>query len=117
MASHWSVIINCADIDRMTEFWSAALGLERHPASGDGFRVLRGKHGNVGLQLADDPVTSRHQMHLDLYVSPDARDGEVERLLGLGATRVRESDDPADPYVVLSDPEGNFLCVCPIEGA
>ena len=115
MAPHWSVVINCADIERMTTFWCAALELELHPSSGDGFRVLRGRHGNVGLQLADDPVASRHQMHLDVYTTD--RDAEVERLLALGATRVRENDDPGDPFVVLADPEGNFLCVCPIDPA
>jgi catechol 2,3-dioxygenase-like lactoylglutathione lyase family enzyme len=112
MAPHWSAVINCADTDRMTDFWCAALELELHPRSGDQFRVLRGKHGNVALQLADTPVDSRDQMHIDLY-SLD-RDADVARLLALGATHVRDSDDPDDPFIVLADPEGNYVCVCPV---
>jgi hypothetical protein len=97
----------------MTTFWCAALGLERHPRStGDDFRVLRGPHGNVALQVADTPVTYRDQMHIDLYTTE--RDAEVARLLALGATHVRDSGDPDDAYIVLADPEGNYLCVCPV---
>lgn len=114
MARHWNVVINCADIDRMSDFWCAALDLTVRPRSDDQFRVLQGEHGNVALQRADDPVVSRHQMHLDVYCPASDRDAEVARIIGLGATHVRDSDEPDDPYVVLADPEGNFLCVCPI---
>lgn len=106
-----SVVINCADIEAMTAFWSAALDLEpSSTGAGDDFRVLRGDRVNVSLQVADDPVACRDQMHLDLYATDQA--AEVRRLTGLGATRVREHHDPADDYVVLADPEGNQFCVC-----
>jgi predicted enzyme related to lactoylglutathione lyase len=111
---HWSMVINCADIDRMTDFWGALLGLEVHPRSDDTFRVLRGVHGNVALQLADDPVTYRHQMHVDVYCAAADRDSECRRVVDLGATYVRDSDDPEDAFVVFADPEGNFFCVCPV---
>jgi predicted enzyme related to lactoylglutathione lyase len=104
-----STVINCADIETMTDFWSQALGLV--PSSRDpDFRVLRGQQVNLSLQLAKTPISARDQMHLDLY-SDDA-DAQVERLLGLGATKVRENMDPADTYVVMHDPEGNEFCVC-----
>ena len=113
-ALHWSMVINCADIDGMTEFWCAVLGLEVHPRSGDTFHVLRGAHGNVVLPLADDPVTYRHQMRVDVYCGAADRDAECWRVLDLGATHLRDSDDPDDAFVVLAAPEGNFFCVCPI---
>ncbi|MDQ6642033.1 MAG: VOC family protein [Actinomycetota bacterium] len=106
-----STVVNCADIELMTDFWVAALGLvpsSREP--GDRFRVLRGERVNLSLQLTGTPVTARDQMHLDLY-SDDAAE-QVTRLLGLGATWVRERDDPDDHYVVLLDPEGNEFCIC-----
>jgi predicted enzyme related to lactoylglutathione lyase len=106
-----STVVNCADIETMTEFWSAALGLvpnSRDPD--DDFRVLRGQQVNLSLQLAETPVSARDQMHLDLY-SDDAA-AQVERLLHLGATRVREHHEHSDSYVVMSDPEGNEFCVC-----
>jgi hypothetical protein len=37
---------------------------------------------------------------------------EVERLVGLGAVRVRWDLYPDDPdFIVLADPEGNLFCV------
>lgn len=57
-------------------------------------------------------MTARDQMHLELYTDDSA--SEVARIVGLGAVRVREVDDPDDRYVVLRDPEGNEFCVCSV---
>ena len=108
-----STVINCADIEAMTESWCAALALQpNHRDAGDDFRVLRGTSVNLSLQLAKTPVTARDQMHLDLY--SDDVDAEVERLRGLGAEWVRREDDPDDTYVVMRDPEANEFCVCAV---
>jgi predicted enzyme related to lactoylglutathione lyase len=105
-----STVINCANLELMTSFWSQALGLvPSSSAPDDDFRVLRGQHVNVSLQLARTPVTARDQMHLDLYTNDQA--GEVERLVELGAKVVRHNRDPEDDYVVMTDPEGNEFCV------
>jgi catechol 2,3-dioxygenase-like lactoylglutathione lyase family enzyme len=106
-----STVVNCADLETMTQFWTEALDLRpssREP--GDDFRVLRGEQVNMSLQVADAPIAARDQMHLDLY-SDDMAD-QVARLVGLGARWVRES--VADEYVVLLDPEGNEFCVCQV---
>jgi catechol 2,3-dioxygenase-like lactoylglutathione lyase family enzyme len=104
-----SVVINCADLERMSAFWSAVLGLT--PGDGDDFRVLRGPGVNVSLQRADTPVSARDQMHFDLYTDDQA--AEVARLTELGAGYVVHNDeDPDDDYVVMTDPEGNEFCVC-----
>ena len=109
-----STVVNCADIETMTDFWSEALSLvPDHRAADDDFRVLRGERVNLSLQVARTPVTARDQMHLDLYT--DDGPAQVERLIALGATRLREVDDPDDTYVVLRDPEGNEFCVCWVE--
>ena len=110
-----STVINCADIDKMTSFWSQALGLTPENHAPD-FRLLRGTRGNISLQIARTPVTARDQMHIDLYT--DDQEGEVARLRGLGASVVRhDADDPDDDFVVMTDPEGNEFCVCLRPGA
>jgi len=38
-------------------------------------------------------------------------DAEVERILGLGATKQRVWDDPEEYCIVMQDPEGNEFCV------
>ena len=106
-----STVVNCADIKLMTSFWSQALDLApSSTAEDDDFRVLRGEHGSLSLQLSRTAVSARDQMHLDLYSDDQA--AEVKRLVGLGARIVRHHRHPDDDYVVMTDPEGNEFCVC-----
>jgi hypothetical protein len=49
------------------------------------------------------------RLHLDLYA--DDREGEVERLLGIGAAQHPQKYDPEDDFTVLEDPDGNLFCV------
>ena len=108
-----STVINVADLEVMTRFWAQALHLSiSSNDAGDDFRVLRGEHVNVSLQLADTPVTARDQMHLDLYADDQA--GEVARLKELGARELRHVQEPDDDYVVMTDPEGNEFCVAAV---
>ena len=105
-----STVVNCADIKLMTSFWSQALDLApSSTAEDDDFRVLRGEHGSLSLQLSRTAVSARDQMHLDLYSDDQA--AEVKRLVGLGAKIVRHNRHPEDDYVVMTDPEGNEFCV------
>lgn len=106
-----STVINCADIEIMTRFWTAALALlpsSKEPD--DEFRRLQGGPINISLQRARTPVRARDQMHLDLY--SDDMDTQVARLVDLGAVYVRRSRDAGGDFVVLTDPEGNEFCVC-----
>ena len=98
----------------MLVFWREALGyVPREPPSED-WVVLTdptGRGPNVSLDRVDEPpplgTTSR--VHLDLYTS-DAK-AEVERLVGLGATRYERKAAADDDFVVLVDPDGNRFCV------
>jgi len=106
-----SAVINCGDMEVMTQFWTAALDLV--PSStepNDEFRRLEGSPINISLQRARTLVTARDQMHLDLY--SDELDAQVARLIELGAVYVRRSRDEGGDFVVLADPEGNEFCIC-----
>jgi predicted enzyme related to lactoylglutathione lyase len=108
-----SMVINCADIELMTSFWTQALDLAPSSAEAGGdFRVLRGEQVSLSLQVSHTPVSARDQMHLDLY--SDNQAVQVRRLAALGATVVRRHEDPGDNYVVMTDPEGNEFCVCAV---
>ena len=110
-----STVINCADLEAMTSFWSQALDLTPNSSDpDDDFRVLRGPTVNLSLQRSDTPVSGRDQMHLDLFTDDQA--AQVERLRSLGADVVRHHEDPDDDYVVMTDPEGNEFCVCAVSG-
>jgi hypothetical protein len=72
-------------------------------------------------QVPEDKV-AKNRLHLDVRAAPGlqgdermaALEAECDRLVGLGATRVRR-DEPAPPlsagFIVMRDPEGNEFCL------
>jgi catechol 2,3-dioxygenase-like lactoylglutathione lyase family enzyme len=113
-----TTVMNVADLRRAAAFWQAALGYvpRREPGEDDDFLILvppSGTGARLALNESDSPPPEVPHVHLDLYAG-DAGDqaAEVERLIGLGATRVDWPwyDEDGD-YVVLADPEGNLFCV------
>jgi catechol 2,3-dioxygenase-like lactoylglutathione lyase family enzyme len=107
-----SIVIDCADFERMTRFWQEALCYVPREAAGDGWVVLKDPNGqgvNVSLNRVAEPRPGRGRLHLDLYAEDQA--AEVGRLLALGATRHPRAAEPGEDFIVLADPEGNLFCV------
>jgi predicted enzyme related to lactoylglutathione lyase len=112
--TRFGLVLDCADPERLAEFWAQALGYTNvgaagvyvalYPAQGEGPKLL--------LQRVTEPKTTKNRMHLDIEV----RDIELEadRLTGLGAQRV--SDDTCtehgSSWILMADPEGNEFCIC-----
>ena len=93
-----STVINCADLDVMTAFWSRALHLSPSSAEpGDEFRVLRGEHASLSLQRSRTPVSARDQMHLDLYT-----DDLVAEVAGSPGSAPRLSAATVSPATITS---------------
>ena len=108
-----SIVIRVDDLERQATFWEAALDYVRRKGDDDDFALLRPRDG-VGPNLSLDQVRSKLQVppriHLDLYT--DDQEGEVKRLIGLGATEIHWDKRPPDAdYIILADPEGNRFCV------
>jgi len=107
-----SIVIDCINFDKMLAFWQEALHyVPRKPAEG-GWVVLRdpeGRSPNVSLNQVSKRLMGRNWLHLDLYTTD--REGEVKRLLKIGATRHRQTYEPGDDFRVLEDPDGNLFCV------
>ena len=71
----------------------------------------------IFFQRVPEPKTVKNRLHVDVNVGgpldtpPDERrsriDAEVERLAGLGATRVHEKEELGERWVLMLDPEGN----------
>jgi catechol 2,3-dioxygenase-like lactoylglutathione lyase family enzyme len=109
-----SVVIRVDDLPRQTAFWTAALDyVPRDDPYTDDSCLLRPRDGigpNVNLDRWHADVQLPPKIHLDLYADDQA--AEVERLVGLGATRVEWDRMPPDAdFVILADPEGNRFCV------
>jgi Glyoxalase-like domain len=107
-----SIVIDCREFDEMLAFWQEALHyVPREPAE-DGWVVLKDPNGrdpNVSLNQVQEKSSERNRLHLDLYT--EDREGEVERLLQVGAMLHPQTYDQDDDFRVLEDPDGNLFCV------
>ncbi len=105
------VLIDCTDSEMLAEFWCAVLGwkvLDR-----DDIGTIEIGDGEGGITVLFEPVpekkTIKNRIHLDVVPNGD-QDTEVERVIGLGATRVDIGQGDVS-WVVLADPEGNEFCI------
>ncbi|GAB2986807.1 VOC family protein [Amycolatopsis acidiphila] len=110
-------VIGVEDVARATEFWTAALNLvATQDWASDTWRTLAHPDGSgfaLAVMRSESPVQTHPRLHLDLFVDTTAeQEAEIERLVGLGATRVDwDSYPPESDFVVLADPDGNAFCV------
>jgi catechol 2,3-dioxygenase-like lactoylglutathione lyase family enzyme len=113
-----SVVIDCNDFPAMYAFWTAALGYVPREPPEDGWAVLcdpRGAHVNVSLQRVPERRVGKNRLHLDLYA--EDQQGEVARMLELGALRIARESEPGEDFVTLQDPEGNLFDVIDKSGS
>ncbi|WP_101435066.1 VOC family protein [Amycolatopsis echigonensis] len=105
------ITVDCAEPQRLAEFWTAALGvavaadypefvmLERPPSGGP----------KLGFQRVPEPRAGKNRIHVDF--GAEDREAEVRRLVGLGAAELGQHSVPGVEWTVLEDPEGNVFCV------
>ncbi|WP_026932114.1 VOC family protein [Glycomyces tenuis] len=122
MARLRDIVFDCRHPASLARFWAAALEgyevapydeeeLERLRAEGvldpedDPTVLVEGPSGAPSLwfQRVPEPKTVKNRVHLDL----DAAEGELERLLSLGASVVERHPE----WLVLADPERNEFCL------
>ena len=140
MSRRVQIAVDCADPHRLNDFWAAAMGYEVEADHGErieqmiaagyateddatvhnGNRVWRtaaacsdpeGRGPRLLFQQVPEAKAVKNRVHLDLHVGQDRRDAEVERLVGLGATRLWEGSQGPMSWVTMADPEGNEFCV------
>ncbi|MET8570728.1 VOC family protein [Streptomyces sp. NPDC004783] len=81
-----------------------------------------GRGPRLFFQRVPEGKTAKNRVHLDVRAAPGLRgeermaalEAECERLVALGATRVRrfEPDPPMSTgFIVMADPEGNEFCL------
>jgi len=108
-----NVVVDAADPRSLGRFWEAALGTERLTDEPEVYETRLSVEGGPWLDLCfqrvAEPPTPGPRLHLDLTGGADPA-ATVDRLLGLGATRLDTAPEGAD-WTVLADPEGHELCV------
>jgi hypothetical protein len=121
----YTTVVDSRDHRAQARWWAAALGWDVAFESDDEAVVIppwaleestrlpfeRVPPGLVFVPVPE-PKQGKNRLHLDLapHVSDD-RDAEIDRLVGLGATRVDVGQGEDVTWTVLADPEGNEFCV------
>lgn len=104
LATFKDLCIDVSDVDRMSTFWSRALGLETHRYESEDV-ALRGptpEHG-VWINAVPEERTVKQRIHLDLHAA------SVAEFEDMGATVLPEWEGL--PWTVMGDPEGGEVCV------
>ena len=114
MAATLGLVLDCADPDKLGEFWSAAIGYTLLGGAGNYVLLVDtdGKQPKLLLQRVDEPKAGKNRMHFD--IETPTVDAEVARLEALGARRMVDDaiEEHGNRWVVMADPEGNEFCVC-----
>jgi catechol 2,3-dioxygenase-like lactoylglutathione lyase family enzyme len=107
------LVIDCADPERLAEFWCEVLGWQRVGVEDDGaieIAAVLGAAPSLLFEPVPEPKTLKNRLHVDVRPSGVDQDTELDRLLELGATRV-DIGQGEQTWVVLADPEGNEFCL------
>ena len=104
------VVIGARDPAGLGQWWCDALNWVVVDDSPPVFEIQpqRGRLPGILFLPVDEPKQGKNRLHIDLR--PDDQATEVERLIGLGASRVDIGQGDVS-WVVLADPEGNEFCV------
>ena len=137
MGVTFDLTLDCADAERLAEFWKLALGYVDEPPPApfktreewvasfdlpddDGGGAWLCDPIGVGPRLCllevPEPKTAKNRLHIDIRAGkaggPDDRwarvVAEADRLVEAGATRLSVA---GDHHIVMADPEGNEFCV------
>jgi Glyoxalase-like domain len=110
-----NISIDCEDVLRVANFWSAVLERPLDEGSFELFASIGGTDPARSepawyFNQVPEAKSSKNRMHVDL-TTPDP--AAVDHLVALGATLVEEHElAGADHrWTVMRDPEGNEFCV------
>ena len=104
------VVIDCSEPSALARWWEVATGWQVIDEDEDGAELAPapGQTPTLMFVKVADQKRIKNRLHLDWV--PDDQQAEVDRLIGLGATRV-DVGQGEQSWVVLADPEGNEFCI------
>ena len=144
MTREVQITFDCADPRALCLFWVEVLGYQEQPPppgfdSWDAFLdsvgvpqdqrndrsaavPVDGDGPRLFFQKVPEGKTAKNRVHLDVRAAPGletdermaALETEAERLVALGATRVRRFEPGTElsaGFIVMNDPEGNEFCL------
>jgi len=104
----FAVSFDAHDAQAVASFWAAALGRTVAEGAGRDNATVNADPAvpgsRIGFHRVPESKTVKNRMHFDLITTDF--DAEIDRLTGLGATRLNEIKDGRH-WATLADPEGN----------
>ncbi|HEY2278319.1 MAG TPA: VOC family protein [Streptosporangiaceae bacterium] len=104
----FGVSFDAHDAEAVASFWAAALGRTVADGASRDNAVLSADPAipgsRIGFHRVPESKTVKNRMHFDLITTDF--DAEIDRLTGLGATKLNEVNKTAH-WATLADPEGN----------
>jgi predicted enzyme related to lactoylglutathione lyase len=103
----YGVSVDSADAEKLAHFWAEALGRDIADGASTEFATLAqdGAAPRLSFHQVPEPKSVKNRLHLDLISS--TFEAEAERLLALGATRIRDITKGSARWTTFADPEGN----------
>lgn len=102
------VSFDAHDANRVASFWADVLGRTVADGGDVDNAAIDGEPGvagsRIGFHRVPEAKSVKNRMHVDLISTDFAM--ELERVVGLGATKLNEVD-AGGHWVTLADPEGN----------
>ncbi|MGH1504255.1 MAG: VOC family protein [Acidimicrobiales bacterium] len=127
MALRWyTTVIDAHDVTALSRWWADVLGwMVVHEGEGEATIAptwvpeamaegIAWERTPPGICFVERTAVKSVQNRLHLDLAPhtsDDRDAEIERVLGLGATRVDVGQGTDVSWDVFADPEGNEFCI------
>jgi hypothetical protein len=112
----WTIVIDANDPPKLGRWWADVLDWQVffEDDDGDEFVITTKDTRFPGLCFVRVPEEKqvKDRLHIDVVPPADGdQAAEVDRLLGMGATRADVGQKGDEGWVVLADPEGNEFCV------
>ena len=111
------LVIDCADPQRLADFWCEVLGYVELRWDGDALEIgppgtgFGGVLPTLVLSPTTTPKAGKLPLHLDVNPTDRDQDAELERLLAAGARKADVGQTGDESWHVLADPEGNEFCL------
>jgi Glyoxalase-like domain len=108
--SFFSISFDCEDAGKLADFWSQVLERPSDEGGTADFASI-GMSGDGSAQpvwmfhRVPEPKRAKNRAHVD-FLTPRLQE-EVQRLLTLGATHVRDVEEGGYQWATLTDPQGN----------
>jgi catechol 2,3-dioxygenase-like lactoylglutathione lyase family enzyme len=106
----FGVAIDCSDAAAVANFWAEVLGrqIADHPTREHAVVLVddAGAHGpRLAFHQVPEPKTVKNRLHLDLITTEF--EAETDRLVALGAHRVRDLEQGGGRWTTFREIEGN----------